>query len=65
MTVDLQYQQLGSGGNFGNAAAKAERTLTLPLFSVLVMIRAVAWWNSERKHPSPHDATAPPPGAEI
>ena len=40
-------------------------TLTLPLFSILVVIRAVAWWNSERKNRSPSAETAPPPGAEI
>ena len=40
-------------------------TATLPLFSILVVIRAVAWWNTERKSPSPTAETAPPHGAEI
>ena len=40
-------------------------TATLPLFSILVVIRAVAWRNTERKSPSPTAETAPPPGAEI
>jgi TRAP-type C4-dicarboxylate transport system permease small subunit len=39
-------------------------TLTLPLFSVLVVLRAVAWWWVHGKEP-PADAAPPPPGAEI
>ncbi|MGE0848569.1 MAG: TRAP transporter small permease [Hyphomicrobiaceae bacterium] len=38
-------------------------TLMLPVLSVLVVARAVAWWWTHRKAP-PADA-APPPGAEI
>jgi TRAP-type C4-dicarboxylate transport system permease small subunit len=40
-------------------------TATLPLFSILVVIRAVAWWNTQRKTSEPTPETAPPPGAEI
>ena len=39
-------------------------TLTLPLFSVLVVVRAIAWWNTARKLPRTPEAQ-PPPGAEI
>jgi TRAP-type C4-dicarboxylate transport system permease small subunit len=39
-------------------------TLTLPLFSVLVVVRAIAWWNTARNLPRTPEAQ-PPPGAEI
>jgi TRAP-type C4-dicarboxylate transport system permease small subunit len=37
-------------------------TATLPLFSILVAIRAIGWWRRRSKQPAD---TAPPPGAEI
>jgi TRAP-type transport system small permease protein len=40
-------------------------TATLPLFSILVVVRAVAWWHTERKNPSSAADSAPPPGAEV
>ena len=39
-------------------------TLTLPVLSLLVMLRAIDWWRRARKLPHAADQ-APPPGAEI
>jgi TRAP-type C4-dicarboxylate transport system permease small subunit len=39
-------------------------TLTLPLFSVLVLVRVIGWWWRHRAEVSSGDG-APPPGAEV